>query len=100
MPRGLGGVPLYRPAEHDLEASRVCVPDITTDKGDIAITQRGLRFDTRQPSPAAIAKIRLNDIIPGVWRYSTAGILRYQPLGNVRVGWSPGARSRRNSIAT
>jgi hypothetical protein len=42
-------------------------------RGTFVITQRGLRFDTRQPSPAAIAKISLNDIIPGVWRYSTGG---------------------------
>jgi hypothetical protein len=42
-------------------------------RGIVVITQQGLRFDTRQPSPAAIAKIRLNDIIPGVWRYSTGG---------------------------
>jgi hypothetical protein len=42
-------------------------------RGMVVISQQGLRFDTRQPSPAAIAKIRLNDIIPGVWRYSTGG---------------------------
>jgi hypothetical protein len=42
-------------------------------QGQAVLTKRGRKFDTRHPSPGVIARFRLNDLIPGLWRYLTDG---------------------------
>lgn len=42
-------------------------------RGQGVLTKRGWKFDTRHPSPGVIARLRLDDLIPGLWRYLTDG---------------------------